>query len=109
DVQPYINFNQSMDSNTFIYGEGEFTIAFCKLLNDSQTTCPLGQNIIETIEFSQTNYFNDTVIIHPVDQLEIGMTYLIYISSGVNPHPQCDGFTDTVVDEVLSSYSTVLE
>ncbi len=108
-VQPLIKFNQSMDSSTFIYGSESPSIALCTKLNESQVSCPTGQIIDAAIEISTTNYFNDTVILRPISPLITDTAYLIYLSERINPHPQCDGFPDPIIEDMVTSFSTVSE
>lgn len=104
EIQPIIQFNQSMNLSSFVYGGNNFTIAICEFENPN--TCPKPKIIDVTIEFSGKVYQNDTVIIKPQSILKGGQSYLIFIGDGISPHPDCSSYSDPISTKIISKFIT---
>ncbi len=75
-----IQFNQSMDLSSLIYGD-ERNMIICK--NDSNN-CPSNDLILVNVTVENNSYTNDRVILNPINELDEEHTYYLTIGNQIS-------------------------
>jgi hypothetical protein len=103
--QPVIVFNQSIDPTTLLYGETK-NIVLCQKTSSTSNSC-ISSTIVEVdVEILSIVYRNDYVILHPLQTLQSGARYTIFVGNNLKPLPECSAFSSVITGRIQNSFTT---
>jgi hypothetical protein len=103
--QPVIVFNQSIDPTTLIYGDTK-NIVLCQKTSPTSNACNSTTIVNVTIEILSIVYKNDYVILHPLQLLESGKRYTIFVGNSLKPLPECSAYSPLITGRIQNSFTT---
>jgi len=105
NTHPVIVFNQSIDPSTLLYGETK-NILLCQKTSLSSNSCISSTIVNVELEILSTVYRNDYLILHPLQLLESGKRYTIFIGNNLKPLPECGIYSPVITGRVQNSFTT---
>ena len=108
DIIPVIVFNQSMDASTLSYGDTSH-IVICEKVSGSSNSCRTGTEVNAYLEIRSMIYYNDWLIIHPLETLQKGILYTMFAGNQIKTLPECSTYSKPLGGREQSNFITVLE
>ncbi len=108
NIQLQIIFNQAMDATTLAYGD-ETRIVICEKINESSNSCRSGTEVPARIDIRTAIYQNDTVFIHPLENLDSGILYTLFAGNHISSYSDCSAYSKPIGGREQSNFTTILE
>jgi hypothetical protein len=108
DIIPVIVFNQSMDTSTLSYGDASH-IVICEKVSGSSNSCRTGTEVNAYLEIRSVIYYNDWLIIHPLETLQKGILYTMFAGNQIKTLPECSTYSKPLGGREQSNFTTILE
>jgi len=108
DIIPVIVFNQSMDLSTLTYGDASHVV-ICQKVSGSSNSCRTGTEVNAYLEIRSVIYYNDWLIIHPLEKLQNGILYTMFAGNQIKTLPECSTYSKPLGGRDQSNFTTVLE
>jgi hypothetical protein len=105
NTHPVIVFNQSIDLATILYGDTK-NILLCQKTSPASNACIYSTIVNVKLEILSINYRNDYVILHPLQILESGKRYTIFVGNNLKPLPECSIYSQLITGRVQNSFTT---
>jgi hypothetical protein len=105
NTQPVIVFNQSIDPATLLYGDTK-NIVLCQKTSPSSNACASSTIVNVTLEILSIVYRNDYVILHPLQLLQSGARYTLFVGNSLKPLPECSAYSPVITGRIQNSFTT---
>jgi hypothetical protein len=100
-----IVFNQSIDPATLLYGDTR-NIVLCQKTSPTSNACISSTIVNVNVEILSIVYRNDYVILHPVQPLQSGARYTIFVGNNLKPFPECSIYSPVITGRIQNSFTT---
>jgi hypothetical protein len=105
DVQPVIIFDQSIDPTSLVYGDAR-NIVLCQKTSPTSNACINSTIIGATVEITSLVYRNDRLIIHPLQPLQPGKLYTLFVGNNLKPLTECSAYSTVISGRVQNNFTT---
>jgi hypothetical protein len=103
---PVIVFNQSIDPATLLYGDTR-NIVICQKTSPASNACISSTILNVEVEILSNVYRNDYVILHPLQTLQRGIQYTIFVGNNLKPLPECSAYSPVITGRIQNSFTTI--